>query len=83
MMIEQIIEPVDALASFSGGQIRPRAFLWNERRYNVDRVNLAYDARDGRDVIRYFVVTCGPNSFKLSFHPGEMSWNLLEIYGEG
>lgn len=79
-MIEQVREKVDVLASFAGGQIRPRAFLWKKRRYNLEKINLAYRARDGRDVVYFFTVSDEDNSYKLSFRPRELSWELLELY---
>lgn len=82
-MIEHVMEPVDVLASFSGGQIRPRAFLWRRIKYSIDAVNLAYSARDGRDPIHFFSVSSGMNSFKLSFRPSKMIWSLMEIYADG
>jgi len=82
-MFEQIKEPVDVLASFSGGQIRPRAFLWRHRKYKIDSVNLAYSARDGKDPIYFFAVSDGLNSFKLSFRPSVMLWKLMEMYMDG
>jgi len=82
-MIEQVEEPVDVLASFSGGQVRPRVFLWRRRKYKIDTVNLAYSARDGRDPVFFFAVSDGTNSYKLSFRPRDMKWKLLEMYIEG
>lgn len=82
IMVEQILEPVDVLASFSGGHIRPRAFLWRNRRYNVEKVNLAYSAKDGRDPVHFFSVSDGVNAYKLAFRPREMTWRLVELYGE-
>lgn len=82
-MIEQIREPVDVLVSFSGGQIRPRAFLWRNRKYRVDSVNLSYSSRDGREPVYFFAVSDGANSYKLCFLPAKMSWKLMEMYVEG
>jgi hypothetical protein len=82
-MVEQVEESVDVLASFSGGHIRPRAFLWKNRRYKITEVNLAYMARNGQDRIYFFAVSNGVNAFKLSFHPREMAWSLVEIYTGG
>lgn len=82
-MVEQVMENVDVIASFSGGKIRPRAFLWRKRKYTIESVNLAYLGRDGRDPIYYFAVSDGANAFKLSFRPSSMIWKLMEIYAEG
>jgi len=82
-MVEQIMEPVDVIASFSGGHIRPRAFLWRKRKYTIANVNLAYFGKDGKDPIYFFSVSDGANAYKLSFLPSKMLWNLMELYSEG
>lgn len=81
-MIEQILEPVDVLASFSGGRIKPRVFLWRKRKFKIENINLAYMARDGRNAIHFFSVTAGTNAYKLSFRPSSMAWELIEVYGD-
>jgi hypothetical protein len=81
-MIDHIVEPIDVLASFSGGHVRPRAFLWKKRRYNINQINLAYSARNGRDPIHYFAVSNENSVFKIAFRPRDMVWQLLEIYHE-
>lgn len=77
-MIETIMEPIDVIAKFSGGKIRPLLFLWRKRKYKIESVKLAYSAKDGHDRIYYFSVYDGINAFKLAFRLSKMSWTLME-----
>ncbi len=80
-MIQQIQEKIDVMASFVRGGIRPRAFIWNRRRFDLKSISLTYRGRDGRDTILFFNVSDREdNCFKLSFRPSTMEWTLLELY---
>jgi hypothetical protein len=78
--VEKIGEPVDVLALFTAGRIRPYAFRWNNRRYPVEKVNLVYTARDGLTRLFYFAVSSGATSYKLCFNASTMRWELEELY---
>jgi hypothetical protein len=83
-MIEEINEGVDVLASFGKGGIRPRAFMWKNRRYNVKKVNFISRTREGKDLVIHFAVTADSGYFRLSLRMREMKWILREVLaGEG
>lgn len=83
-MVTLVEEPVDVSAVFSGGRLRPTAFVWRGRRYAVRRVLGAYRARRGGSLeIHYSVVSDNPEVYELRFSAGRMSWTLVRIHGEG
>lgn len=82
-MHEKIGEPVDVLAMFSEGRIRPYVFRWKSRRYTVEKVNLSYTARDGLTRLFYFAVSSGSTVYKLCFDSFRMRWELEELYSQG
>ncbi len=63
-------------------KVRPVAFVWGQRRYEVKRVNLIYQRRQGdvREVL--FAVSDEANSFVLSYNPIRLEWRLEEIMVE-
>jgi len=82
MGCERIFEPLDVVASFSEGMMRPRWFRWHKREYRVDRIHLAYSGFDAGVRRFYFSVTSGGNAYKLCYNCDTMEWELQEIYSE-
>lgn len=81
-MQELINEPIKALVSFNGIKVKPVAFEWRGKKYQVDKVNLVYHATEEGKKIFYFSVTDQANCFNLRFNPENMQWRLNEIYNE-
>lgn len=73
-----IYESIQVLASFKDRLINPLAFVWNNRKYVIRKVNLIHRARKGRDMLYFFSVSDDANYFKLRFDTGDMSWELEE-----
>ncbi|MFA5070517.1 MAG: hypothetical protein WC528_04530 [Patescibacteria group bacterium] len=82
-MHQTIKEPIKVLVSFFGQQVRPLAFFWKGRRYEIDKINLVHSLRQGRDTLYYFSVSDKANFYRLSFDTGSLAWSLEEIYAEG
>lgn len=80
-MIERIDEPVDIIATFKGGKLAPRAFLWHGRRYNVKEITSMWTDLEGQ-FRRYFyaVTTDAPNLYELIFRTKDLHWVLTKIY---
>ena len=82
-MYQTIKEPIKVLVSFFGKQVRPLAFFWKGRRYEIDKINLVHSQRLGRDTLYYFSVSDKANFYRLVFDTGSLTWSLEEIYAEG
>lgn len=79
-MREEINEQISVLVSFDKNMIKIRAFRWGETKYMVTKTNLAYEAREGRELVRYFSVSDPANTFTLAFYPLKSIWQLKEVF---
>lgn len=76
----KVHEPVRVAVDFAGPKVRPLAFVWNHKKYVVDKVNLVYKRRDGARQLWCFAVSDAANSFVLLYDPENLRWTLEEVY---
>ncbi|MFH1508942.1 MAG: hypothetical protein ABIE68_02150 [bacterium] len=79
-MVETINEPINVVASFANGKVRPRKFVWGRRVYPVEAIHLIHRSRKGRAELYFFSVSDGVNVFKLLFNNETLDWVLEEVY---
>ncbi len=79
-MLEKINEPIEVLVKFKGRQVLPAKFFWRGKEYEVEKVNLVHQQRQGSDKIYYFSVSDSANFFRLAFFTRDLSWRLEELY---
>ena len=73
-------EPIDVIAVFSKGVIKPLRFRWETKAYAVKRVHLRHEEREGREHIRFFSVTdVAGNPFRLVFLPLKGEWYIEQV----
>ncbi len=79
-MIEQIDEPIEVLANFSGGKPLPLLFTWRKRRYQNFKV-LSIRINYEKNALRiYFTIVMNKiNYFELCFNSNNMQWQLVQI----
>lgn len=82
-MYEKIQEPIEVLAGFKEGSLRPYLFRWQGREYRIKEVNFMHSAREGKSILFYFSVSNDNNYFKLCFNSQDLNWKLEEMYTEG
>ncbi|MFA4858344.1 MAG: hypothetical protein WC901_05280 [Candidatus Margulisiibacteriota bacterium] len=70
---------IKVAAIFDKGQILPRWFVWEGRKYDVQSINYIWDDRNGEEKITYFAVSCGGNCYELAYHTGQMVWRLGKV----
>ncbi len=73
-------DPIDVIASFCQNRVTPKQMRWNERDYEIERVNLVHTAREGQKRIFYFSVSDSANYFKLKLDSEFLEWHLVELY---
>jgi len=80
MTATNIDEVIQVAMLFRGEDIRPAAFVWNGRRYDVTRILLAHKTRHG-DVLRWHfnVETSGNGQAELLFDTLSLSWRLNSL----
>lgn len=82
-MHEFVHEPIDVVVSFCQNRVIPKRMRWNNREYEIDRVNLIHTAREGQKRVFYFSVSDKTNYFKLKLDPEYLKWHLVELYADG
>ena len=63
-------------AVFKGGNIIPRWFDHNNRRYEIKEVNYQWDDWEGQEKLLLFAVSDGTNSYEIGFNTKRMVWKL-------
>ncbi len=81
-MLEQINEPIDVIAKFTGNKTIPIKFLWKGREILIQKINLTWSNFEGRAKFYFFAVSDNTNYFKLQFNCDNLTWTLLESYAD-
>lgn len=72
---------IEVVALFRTGHIEPVIFKWNNGKYKIKTVTLAYQERDGASMNYYFsIVAENGNVFKLRYNDQKLTWWLEEIW---
>ena len=66
-------------AVFKGGNIIPKWFIWNSRKYNVKSIDYTWEDRQGEEKIVYFSVSDGTNTYELAYNTVRMNWLLEKV----
>jgi len=83
-MITDIKEPIDMLASFVKGRLRPSIFYWRGRKYRVSKVLGAYHDTKGKFRRYFYAVQSGTSDvYEVSLDTEIMQWELLRVHYEG
>lgn len=77
-MPENLNEKISVLVSFMKNRVLPLSFEWSGRKYQIEKVNMAYASRDGGKLWHYFSVVSGNGFFKLAFDTENCSWQVQE-----
>ncbi|MFH1367999.1 MAG: hypothetical protein ABII64_02605 [Elusimicrobiota bacterium] len=76
-MEETIInEPIDVGAVFGKNKIRPKWFLWKNRKYEIKETTFTWQDREGEANIIFFSVTDGATLFEISLNQKTLAWRL-------
>lgn len=74
-----IDEPITVGAVFHRGAVQPAWFLWQGRRYAVERVTMRWQTRQGREPILHLGAVSGGNTFELALNQQTLAWSLLSV----
>jgi hypothetical protein len=79
-MYQEVEEPIDVIAVFEKGRMRPLRFRWKNRVYKIQKVTGDWHSDVGRYRLRHFaVVDQAANYFQLSFDQYDAAWSLTKI----
>ncbi|MBI5361120.1 MAG: hypothetical protein HZA48_11130 [Planctomycetes bacterium] len=76
MTITEINEKIKAGVVFEGAFIKPKWFLWNNRKYNVKEILFQWKSAEGAAVIIHFSVSDGTSMYELTFNQKTLDWIL-------
>lgn len=81
MVIEKIDVPVSVYLAFDhkARRVYPRAFLWEGKKYVIEKVGLWHKFLQGRTLVHVFTVASGEVSFRLELNSETLFWRLKEI----
>ena len=80
-MLTELNEPVEVGVVFRKAQTQPVWFLWQGRRYSIQRVTYRWKEKVGEDTIHYFSVFDGVNTFELRYDSKLLQWRLGRVSG--
>ncbi|MBI3596545.1 MAG: hypothetical protein HY203_05265 [Nitrospirae bacterium] len=79
-MITEIGESVTVGVVFDPEKIIvPKWFVWNGRKYAIQRVTFSWKVRDGQKLFHHFAVTDGANLYELTYEASALSWKLMTV----
>lgn len=82
-MIEEVGESIDVSAVFAGG-VKPRAFRWRKRRYDISEITGRHSAlRGGYRRYTFAVRTGADDIYEITFDTRDMGWRLERIHSLG
>ncbi len=83
-MTETLNAPIDVIASFTHGPhglvVKPRVFVWNGKRHQVDTFGLYHPERRGTRLFHIFSFSCGSTAFRVELDPDTLEWRLTEVF---
>jgi hypothetical protein len=83
MSYEAVQEKIEVLAIFKNGTIFPYVFLWKNKKRKIDKVNLAYQERDGASINYYYAIESQGLVAKMRYNDKTLIWELEEVWVDG
>ena len=83
-MYEEFDEPIEVIALYEDGHLRPLRFRWNGWVYRVLRVTGHWVVHEGQTKRHHYAVLCGGSDvFEMCYDPKKIAWKLLSVYLDG
>ncbi len=84
MRFEDLNDPIEVIALFRGGKMRPLKFRWKDRVYRVEKVNGGWVSDEGSSrFYHYSVMTDGPDVYEICYNSSRFSWRIERVCMEG
>jgi hypothetical protein len=78
MQSTDINEIVEVGAVFGKNKVKPKWFIWHDRKYEVKEVTYVWHDKQGEAELIYFALTDGKTIFEVSLNQKDLSWRLLK-----
>jgi hypothetical protein len=83
-MIESIHDPIEVIAVFSGGVMKPVRFRWKNKTVKVARVTGDWIRHEGQNKIHYFALLAdNQDYYEVRYDTRETTWQLTRVWMEG
>ncbi|KKT97424.1 MAG: hypothetical protein UX80_C0009G0032 [Candidatus Amesbacteria bacterium GW2011_GWA2_47_11b] len=69
---------MEIVVRFSQGKVKPETFWWNGREYQVERIPLIFERKDGGRKYLCFSVDCGGMIAELVMDKEDLTWRLIK-----
>jgi hypothetical protein len=80
-MYRDITEPIEVMAVFSRGQIKPLSFKWRQRVYKIRTVTQRWHSPSGKYKIHHFgVMDTQDNFFELCYSESDYNWTVAQTW---
>ena len=79
MEITDINQKIKVGAVFEGSLIKPKWFIWVNKKFEVKKVAMRWKSIQGAAVILHFSVTDEKTLYQLSLNQKTMEWTLEKI----
>ncbi|MEW5701953.1 MAG: DUF6504 family protein [Candidatus Zixiibacteriota bacterium] len=82
-MYHTLDEPVEVIAVFEPGTLKPARFRWKGKIYKVARVTGHWKSQQGEYTVRHFaLVDTEDNVFQLTYDERRTDWVISKIWVE-
>lgn len=78
-MSATIDQTIQVGAIFKNSLLHPVWFKWDGRKYEVKKVNYAWQTKKGEALVYHFSVSSAGNTYEITFNSKEMAWRLSSI----
>jgi hypothetical protein len=82
-MSVRIHEPIAVAVIFSNGSIKPRYFLWHEKKIVIESVSFMWKTMVGAANLLHFTVTSERTLYELVFDTKALTWKLEQVEAQG
>jgi len=83
-MIESIHDPIEVIALFTGGALKPVRFRWKSKTVHVAKITGDWIRHEGQNKIHFFALLAdNKDYYEIRYDTREMTWQLTRVWMEG
>ena len=83
-MIESIHDPIEVIAIFTGGVMKPVRFRWKNKTVKISKVTGDWVRHEGQNKIHYFALLAdNQDYYEVRYDTRETTWQLTRVWMEG
>ena len=75
----EINEKIKVGAVFENQLVKPRWFIWQNKKYQVKEITFTWKGKEGEAALLHFSVTDGANLYELCLNQKTLGWVLIKV----